>query len=186
MTLAQVQGIHHITLNGADRQTSIDFWQGVLGMELIFEQPNLDQPSVNHLYFDCGDGRTLTVFTEEGRRPSEAPLDQAPGTVHHIALWVSQATIRLAEERLAGGGYSSTGIRDRGFMDSLYFRDPLGLLVELASYKFDPPQGHSHAEVLALAHRLRLERNGKAVETGDVADALSRLSGGATERVAGV
>ncbi len=49
MTPVQMQGIHHITLNGADRQTSVDFWEGVLGMPLIFEQPNLDEPLINHL-----------------------------------------------------------------------------------------------------------------------------------------
>ena len=176
MTAAQVQGIHHITLNGADRQTTVDFWQGVLGMALIFEQPNLDDASVNHLYFDCGDGRTLTVFTEESRAKSPDPLAQQPGSVHHIALWVSQATIRVASDRLKAAGHPNTGIRDRGFMDSLYFRDPLGLLVELASYKFEPPQGRTHADVLALAHELRVGRGALAVETEDVADAIARLS----------
>lgn len=184
MTASQVQGIHHITLNGADRQTSVDFWEGVLGMELIFEQPNLDEPSINHLYFDTGDGTTLTVFTDESRTRPTQKLAQQPGSVHHIAFWVSQATIRLAEESLKGAGYGSTGIRDRGFMDSLYFRDPLGLLIELASYKFDPPQGRTHGEVLALAHKIRKERDGLAIETADVAEALKRISGGATERVA--
>ena len=174
----QAQGIHHITLNGADRQTSIDFWEGILGMELIFEQPNLDEPSINHLYFDCGDGRTVTVFTEEGRKPPSQKLAQQPGSVHHLAFWVSQATIRLAEERLKATGIGSSGIKDRGFMDSIYFRDPLGLLIELASYKFDPPQGRTHAEVLAKAHKLRLARDGMAVETQDVADAIEALSGG--------
>ena len=38
----QTQGVHHITIMGADRQTSIDFWEGVLGMPFIFDQPNLD------------------------------------------------------------------------------------------------------------------------------------------------
>ena len=42
MQKLQTQGLHHITLVGADRQTSIDFWEGVLGMPFIFEQPNLD------------------------------------------------------------------------------------------------------------------------------------------------
>ena len=42
MRKLQTQGVHHITLIGADRQTSIDFWEGVLGMPFIFEQPNLD------------------------------------------------------------------------------------------------------------------------------------------------
>ena len=51
-SIIQSQGIHHITLNGADRKTSINFWQNILGMKLIFEQPNLDDLSINHLYFD--------------------------------------------------------------------------------------------------------------------------------------
>ena len=47
--VAQSQGLHHITLNGADRKTSIGFWEGVLGMPFIFEQPNLDNEDENHL-----------------------------------------------------------------------------------------------------------------------------------------
>ena len=56
MQKLQSQGVHHITLVGAGRQTSIDFWEGVLGMPFIFEQPNLDLASESHLYFDPGDG----------------------------------------------------------------------------------------------------------------------------------
>ena len=63
----QTQGVHHITIVGADRQTSIDFWEGVLGMPFIFDQPNLDDPNEGHLYFDPGDGRLITIFTNEGR-----------------------------------------------------------------------------------------------------------------------
>ena len=37
-SIIQSQGIHHITLNGADKKTSINFWQNTLGMKLIFEQ----------------------------------------------------------------------------------------------------------------------------------------------------
>lgn len=177
MAVVQAQGLHHITLNGADRQTSVDFWQGVLGMKLIAEQPNLDEPHINHLYFDCGDGTTLTVFTDDTRTPASRPLAQAPGSVHHIAFWVSQATIRIAGAALKTAGFGNSGIKDRGFMDSLYFRDPLGLLIELASYKFDPPQGKTHAQVLAKAHELRVARGGKAIETEDVAEALKALAG---------
>ncbi|MET0560618.1 MAG: VOC family protein, partial [Gaiellaceae bacterium] len=42
MRKIQTQGVHHITINGANRQTAIDFWEGVLGMPFVFEQPNLD------------------------------------------------------------------------------------------------------------------------------------------------
>ena len=65
MTLLQAQGVHHITLMGADKKTSVDFWEGVLGMPFVFEQPNLDNAGENHLYFDPGDGRLITIFTHE-------------------------------------------------------------------------------------------------------------------------
>lgn len=59
MKKIQTQGVRHITLIGADRQTSIDFWEGVMGMPFIFEQPNLDVEAESHLYFDPGDGRLI-------------------------------------------------------------------------------------------------------------------------------
>ena len=174
--ILQSQGIHHITLNGAERQTSIDFWQNVLGMKLIFEQPNLDDESENHLYFDCGDGRTLTVFTNESRAGTMEPIKNSVGSVHHLAFWVSQSTLRIAKEKLQIKGVSSSGIKDRGFMDSIYFRDPLGLLIELASYKFDPPLGSTHGQVLEKAHELRLARGAKNIEDEDISNSLVSLS----------
>ncbi len=74
----QSQGVHHITLVGADRQTSIDFWEGVLGMPFVFEQPNLDRASESHLYFDPGDGRLITIFTREDRQPRGRPWSARP------------------------------------------------------------------------------------------------------------
>jgi hypothetical protein len=44
-------------------------------------------------------------------------------------------------------------------MDSIYFTDPLGLLIELASYRFEPPVRLTHAEVLLEAHKLRVARD---------------------------
>jgi catechol-2,3-dioxygenase len=46
-----------------------------------------------------------------------------------------------AVERLDERGISHSGVKDRGFIDSIYFEDPLGLLIELASYRFEPPFG---------------------------------------------
>jgi glutathione S-transferase len=154
MRKLQTQGVHHITIVGADRQTSIDFWEGVLGMPFVFEQPNLDNASESHLYFDPGDGRLITIFTNEEREVDPARTSTDPGCVHHIALAVSQATFHQAVERLDERGIRHSGVKDRGFMDSVYFEDPLGLLIELASYRFEPPHGHTHADVLLEAHKL--------------------------------
>ncbi len=64
MTKIQTQGVHHITFVGSNRQAIIDFYSGVLGMPLVFEQPNLDVPEENHLYFDSGDGRLITFLSD--------------------------------------------------------------------------------------------------------------------------
>ena len=174
-SIIQAQGIHHITLNGANRETSINFWQNILGMKLLLEQPNLDDFSINHLYFDCGDGRTITVFTDENRIPKKKKQNNEIGSVHHIAFWVSQSTIRIAQKNLNENSFSNTGIKDRGFMDSLYFKEPLGLLIELASYKFEPPQGCTYAKVLEKAHELRINRNANNIEDEDISLAIKNL-----------
>jgi glyoxalase family protein len=177
----QSQGVHHITLTGADRQTSIDFWEGVLGMPFVFEQPNLDNPSESHLYFDPGDGRLITVFTNEERdvQPDRTPTD--PGCVHHLAFAVSQATFKQTVERLEERKIPHSGVKDRGFMDSIYFTDPLGLLIELAAYRFEPPAGHSHADVLLAAHRIRVERGDYNIAPVHLADAIEQLVIGSRE-----
>jgi len=175
MRKLQSQGVHHITLVGADRQTSIDFWESVLGMPFVFEQPNLDNESESHLYFDPGDGRLITIFTNEKREgtPDRTPTD--PGCVHHVAFAVSQATFNQAVERLDERGIKHSGVKDRGFMDSIYFEDPLGLLIELASYRFEPPAGHTHAEVLLEAHKIRTERGDYNIAPIHLADAIEIL-----------
>jgi catechol 2,3-dioxygenase-like lactoylglutathione lyase family enzyme len=171
----QSQGVHHITLTGADRRTSIDFWEGVLGMPFVFEQPNLDNESESHLYFDPGDGRLITVFTNEERAPDPTRTSTDIGTVHHIAFALSQATFRQAVARLDERGVRHSGVKDRGFMDSIYFEDPLGLLIELASYRFEPPHGHTHADVLLEAHKIRLERGDYNIDRVHLADAIETL-----------
>ncbi len=175
MRKLQSQGVHHITIVGAGRQTSIDFWEGLLGMPFVFEQPNLDNESESHLYFDPGDGRLITVFTNEDRESDAERTPTDPGCVHHLALSLSQASFKQAVERLDERGIRHSGVKDRGFMDSIYFEDPLGLLIELASYRFEPPEGCTHAEVLLEAHRLRVERDDYNIAPIHLADAIERL-----------
>lgn len=175
MRKLQSQGVHHITIAGADRQTSIGFWEGVLGMPFVFEQPNLDNAGESHLYFDPGDGRLITVFTDEARTPDPARTPTDPGCVHHLAFAVSQAMFSQAVERLDERGIKHSGVKDRGFMDSIYFTDPLGLLIELASYRFEPPYPHTHADVLLEAHKLRVARDDHHIDRVHVADAIEAL-----------
>jgi catechol 2,3-dioxygenase-like lactoylglutathione lyase family enzyme len=181
----QSQGVHHITLVGADRRTSIDFWEGLLGMPFIFEQPNLDNADESHLYFDPGDGRLITVFTKEDREADATRTATDPGCVHHLAFSLSQATFAQAVERLDERGIRHSGVKDRGFMDSIYFEDPLGLLIELASYRFEPPAGFTHADVLLEAHKTRVARGDYNIARDHLADAIETLVARSRESLTG-
>src|SRR5574337_876496 len=147
----QTQGVHHVTFVGSNREAIIDFYQGVLGMPLVFEQPNLDVPDELHLYFDPGDGRLITFFVRPTRQNDPTPNPQQIGNLHHIAFTVSRATYTQVAARLKELGIENTGPIDRGFMDSIYFRDPNGQRLELACYKFVPPEGCGVADVRAAA-----------------------------------
>jgi hypothetical protein len=61
-------------------------------------------------------------------------------------------------------------------MDSIYFRDPNGQLLEMACFKFVPPEGHTYADVLGAAHRLRVEKGDYAIADTHLADAIAELT----------
>jgi glyoxalase family protein len=174
MKKIQVQGVHHITIVGSTRQSAIDFWEGALGMPFVLEQPNLGKPDENHLYFDPGDGRLLTVFTNESRENARRPAPRDVGCVEHLAMNVSRATFTQAPSRLRERGIEFIQ-RDRGFMDSIYLQDPNGLKVELACYKFETPDGFRAVDVLMKAHHLRVERGDHHIAEEHLADAIELL-----------
>ena len=170
----QTQGLHHITLVGADRQTSIDFWEGVLGMPFIFEQPNLDNAGESHIYFDPGDGRLITIFTKEDRKPVQRRTPTDTGCVHHIAFNVSRAVFMQAVERLGARGIPNTGVRDRMIFDAIYFEDPLGLLIELSCWKFDAPRASPAPTCCSPRINLRVARGDRAIMEVHLADAIEK------------
>jgi catechol 2,3-dioxygenase-like lactoylglutathione lyase family enzyme len=171
-----VQGVHHLTFVGSNREAIIEFYSGVLGMPLVLDQPNLDVPEEEHLYFDAGDGRLITFFVRPTRMPDPTPNPEGIGNLHHVAFTVSRAMYTQVAARLRERGIENTGPIDRGFMDSIYFRDPNGQLLEMACYKFVPPAGATIADVLSIAHRLRVAAGDRNVEDRHLADAIAELS----------
>jgi glyoxalase family protein len=170
----QIQGVHHITIVGSTKQSAIDFWQGVLGMPFVLEQPNLGKADENHLYFDPGDGRLLTVFTNESREDARRHAPRDVGCVEHLAFNVSRATFLQAPARLRERGIEFIQ-RDRGFMDSIYLHDANGLKIELACYKFETPEGCRAVDVLMTAQALRVARGDHHITDEHLADAIEQL-----------
>jgi glyoxalase family protein len=167
MQKLQSQGVHHITLTGADRQTSIDFWRACLACLSCSSNPiSIGCPKAIFISIPA----IITVFTDESRKPNPRRTPTEPGCVHHIAFSVSRATFSLAVKRLDERKIEHSGVKDRGFMGSIYFTDPLGLLIELASYSFEPPHGFTHADVLSEAHKIRVSRGDHNIAEVHLAD----------------
>jgi glyoxylase I family protein len=122
------RGIHHAALICSDPQTTIEFYQGLLGFPLIELVENRDYPGSSHFFFDLGNSTLLGFFDFPGL--GLEPGVEAIGTVQHIAISVEPARHAALRARLDEAGISYGG-PDQGIEESLYFRDPDGIQIEL-------------------------------------------------------
>lgn len=165
-------GTDHVTLIGSNEEDTIAFYRDVLGMPLVLRQPNLDDPSSTHLFFDTGDGRIITFFV--GDYPSDgSPQRPGIGAVHHVAFSLDPEEFVETKESLREAGHRFSEF-DRGAFHSLYTRDHNGLTIELATDKYAIPDDR-RGEVLAAAHHHRVERGAEFVDDEDLEAALEYL-----------
>lgn len=61
-------------------------------------------------------------------------------------------------------------------MNSESFRGSARFSIELASYRFEPPWGYTHGQVLLEEHKIRTERNDYEITEIHLADAIERLA----------
>jgi glyoxalase family protein len=79
---------------------------------------------------------------------------QAGGTVHHVAFSAPNlATMELWQQELREQGVSVTDIMDRQYFKSIYFREPGGVLFEIAT---DEPGFATDEPLLELGRKLKL------------------------------
>ena len=128
-----IQGLHHITLVCADAQRTVDFYTGVLGLRLVKQTVNFDDPSSYHLYFgnEVGSPGSAVTFFEWPQAPQGQP---GIGGTHHLALRVADYDGLLKwKRRLTDLGMAVDGPLDRHYFKSIYFRDPDGTILEIAT-----------------------------------------------------
>ncbi|MFB6107685.1 MAG: VOC family protein [Haloplanus sp.] len=166
-------GTDHVTLVGSNADDAVAFYRDCLGMPLVMRQPNLDRPEVEHLYFDTGDGRLLTVFVEASRETDGTPVPTDRGSVHHVAFRIAGDRLAEVRDALDAAGHRVSEY-DRGAFHSLYTRDPNGLTVELIADKFVLPDDR-RADVLARAHARRVEDGATHVRGEHLRAALDAL-----------
>ena len=123
-------GIHHAALICSDVERTIEFYQGLLGFPLVELVENRDYPGSSHLFFDLGNRTLLGFFDFPGL--GLEPGTEAIGGVQHIAIAASRDRWEEIQARLDAAGVPYAG-PDRGIPESMYFRDPDGIQIELLS-----------------------------------------------------
>lgn len=129
----QMQGLHHITLVSSNAQHTVDFYTRVLGLRLVKQTVNFDDPGSYHLYFGDETGRpgtAITFFEWKGAPRGRAGI----GGTHHFALrTASYDTLLKWKRRLVDLGVRVDGPFERKYFRSIYTRDPDGTIVEIAT-----------------------------------------------------
>lgn len=134
MSISGITGIHHITIVCSDAQRTVDFYTQVLGMRLVKKTVNFDDPTSYHLYFgnsEASPGSLVTYFEWRGATRGHWGI----GGTHHYALQVADYDGLLKWKRwLTDKGLSVDGPLDRHYFKSIYFNDPDGTIIEIATY----------------------------------------------------
>jgi glyoxalase family protein len=131
--MSTITGLHHITIVAANAQQTVDFYTRVLGQRLVKKTVNFDDPSSYHLYFgnQTGAPGTAITFFEWPRAPRGLP---GIGGTHHFALRVPDYDGLLKwKRRLTDLGIAVDGPLDRHYFTSIYFKDPDGTIIEIAT-----------------------------------------------------
>lgn len=129
----RLTGLHHLTLICSDIERAVAFYRDLLGLRVVKQTRNFDDPDARHLYFGAPDGSPGTLVSVL-EYPSMEAGTVGIGSTHHFALCVE------SEEELAGWrdylrsrGVGCTEVLDRTYFKSVYLRDPDGHVVEIAS-----------------------------------------------------
>ncbi len=129
-----IQGLHHITLVCADAQRTVGFYTRVLGLRFIKKTVNFDDPESYHLYFGDEQGHPGSVVTFF-EWPGAAKGRPGIGGTHHFALQVQDYNGLLQwKRRLTDMGIAVDGPLDRHYFKSIYFHDPDGTILEIATH----------------------------------------------------
>lgn len=138
-----IRGLHHNAYRCRDSEETRQFYEDFLGLPLvgalsIGETKSGRQAHALHTFFQMDDGSSLAFFEEPGE-PFDFK-DQRDFDLH-IALEVPHDQLEPMMQKGRDAGIETRGISDHGFIDSIYFRDPNGYVIELTAKR----PGHDDA-----------------------------------------
>jgi len=152
MAHPSITGIHHITAISSTAAENLDFYERVLGLRLVKQTVNFDDPYTYHLYYGAADGApgTILTFFPWERMPSGRP---AAGMIVATAFAVPRAVLPYWVERLSTSG--ATPQTESRFGETvLRFGDPHGLPLELIGTDALPTVLHWEESPVDRAHAI--------------------------------
>ena len=158
-----LKGLHHNAYRCRDAEETRKFYEDFLGLPLtnafVISETKSGRPTNTlHAFFEMDDGSALAFF-EAPDRPFE--FKEQHDFDLHIALAVTQDDLHRMFAKGKAAGIDTRGVADHGFIDSIYFRDPNGYVIELTAKRPD-----HDAQVQAAAGKahdvLRSWQSGKA------------------------
>ena len=150
-----IKGLHHNAYRCRDSEETRRFYQDFLGLELaealeITETKSGRKTDTLHTFYRLDDGSFLAFF-EAPDRPFE--FKNQHDFDLHIALEVSGTDLRHMFAKGKAVGIETRGVSDHGFIDSIYFRDPNGYVIELTAKRpghdeaMDPKKNHAREKL---------------------------------------
>lgn len=125
---AAIRGVHSVQTMVRDSVPSVEFITSVLGYRVIHKSENRTRVAVN----GDGPGHIIDIIEDNNAKTAVNGL----GTVHHVAMAIGSAEEQLAlRDELMRLGVGVTEVRDRCYFTSIYFREPGGVLYEVATMK---------------------------------------------------
>jgi glyoxalase family protein len=113
--------------------------QGFAGVRAYTDDPQRSAPLLERVLGATAAGEDEWELRGDARGariaydpPPPEPGRQSGGTVHHIAWGTTVAEHPRWQEHLTGVGVHTSGIIDRHYFHSIYFREPSGVLFEIA------------------------------------------------------
>ncbi len=130
-----IRKLHHNAYRCRDSEETRKFYEDFLGLPLvnafgISESKSGRKTNALHSFYALDDGSCLAFF-EVPDQPFE--FKEQHDYDLHIALEVSREDLDAMFEKGKRAGIDTRGISDHGFIDSIYFRDPNGYVIELTA-----------------------------------------------------
>jgi len=123
---AAIRGLHSVTMSVWGKKKTLELMTGLLGWKVMGEEGNRTRVGVN----GGGPGKTIDILED----PGAPPAMNGVGTVHHVAMAIATGEEqRELRAELVHAGYRVTEVRDRCYFTSIYFREPGGVLFEVAT-----------------------------------------------------